>query len=217
MSDNEQSEGRGQGGGGGGRRFHKGGGGQRPRHGGGGGGGDRGPRRHGGGGGASGSNDNRGNYRNPREGSAAAGPGGPGGNGDMMDDAESDAAEAAATATAVPAEGGEGTLDGAAPPRDVKILQMKDLKAKKPHELAELATSMGVENAAGLRKQEAIFHILQATASGDYAVFSDGVLECLPDGYGFLRSPDYNYLPGPDDIYVSPSQIRRFGLRTGDV
>ncbi|MGE3261473.1 MAG: transcription termination factor Rho [Bacteriovoracia bacterium] len=95
-------------------------------------------------------------------------------------------------------------------------MQMKDLKAKKPHELAELATQMGVENAAGLRKQEVIFHILQSTASGDYAVFSDGVLECLPDGYGFLRSPDYNYLPGPDDIYVSPSQIRRFGLRTGD-
>jgi len=218
MSDNEQSEGRGQGGGGGGgRRFHKGGGGQRPRHGGGGGtGGDRGPRRHSGGGGGPGGNDNRGNYRNPRE---SGGPGGPGGNGDMMDDAESDAAEAAATATAVTPEGGEAGAEGAAPApaRDVKILQMKDLKAKKPHELAELATSMGVENAAGLRKQEVIFHILQATASGDYAVFSDGVLECLPDGYGFLRSPDYNYLPGPDDIYVSPSQIRRFGLRTGDV
>lgn len=102
------------------------------------------------------------------------------------------------------------------PGKEVKILQMKDLKAKKPLELAELATSMGIENAAGMRKQEVIFHILQSTASGDYAVFSDGVLECLPDGYGFLRSPDYNYLPGPDDIYVSPSQIRRFGLRTGD-
>lgn len=130
--------------------------------------------------------------------------------------AAEDAREEAAEAAAVAASGVPDSLDPANPPRDVKILQMKDLKAKKPHELAELATQMGVENAAGLRKQEVIFHILQSTASGDYAVFSDGVLECLPDGYGFLRSPDYNYLPGPDDIYVSPSQIRRFGLRTGD-
>lgn len=210
-------EGRGQGSGGGGqRRFHKGGGQQRPRHGGGGGGGggDRGPRRHGGGG-----SDNRGNYRqrDDRE--------GPGGTGEMMDDAPEETTEAA-PAESAQHEAAESNAEGAAPQaaggapqgnREVKILQMTDLKAKKPHELADLATSMGVENAAGLRKQEVIFHILQATASGDYAVFSDGVLECLPDGYGFLRSPDYNYLPGPDDIYVSPSQIRRFGLRTGDV
>ena len=221
-NDNEQSDrGSGQGGP---RRFHKGGGsggGPRPRGPGGGGErsergnerGDRGPRRHTGGPSAGpGGNDNRGNYRSPREGSQV---GGPGGNGGMVDDGEGEASEvAAAPVTAEPAPEGGAPV---AAPREVKILQMKDLKAKKPQELAELATSMGVENAAGLRKQEVIFHILQATASGDYAVFSDGVLECLPDGYGFLRSPDYNYLPGPDDIYVSPSQIRRFGLRTGDV
>jgi transcription termination factor Rho len=130
------------------------------------------------------------------------------------DYAAEDAAEEAAEAAALSAATGE---DGNGPARNVQILSMKDLKAKAPKDLVDLATSMGVENAAGLRKQEIIFHILQATAAGDYAVFSDGVLECLPDGYGFLRSPDYNYLPGPDDIYVSPSQIRRFGLRTGDV
>ena len=99
---------------------------------------------------------------------------------------------------------------------DVEILKMGDLKRKKPQELAEFATSMGVENAAGMRLQELLFHLLQ-TATEEYAIFADGVLERLPDGYGFLRSADHNYLPGPDDIYVSPSQIRRFGLRTGDV
>src|SRR3989338_3287131 len=100
---------------------------------------------------------------------------------------------------------------------DVKVLHMRDLKKKKPRELAELATSMGIENAAGMRLQELLFHILQTTAKGEYAVFAEGVLERLPDGYGFLRSADHNYLPGPHDIYVSPSQIRRFGLRTGDI
>mgnify|MGYP003394158260 CR=1 FL=1 len=100
---------------------------------------------------------------------------------------------------------------------NVKVLHMRDLKKKKPRELAELATSMGIENAAGMRLQELLFHILQTTAKGEYAVFAEGVLERLPDGYGFLRSADHNYLPGPDDIYVSPSQIRRFGLRTGDI
>ncbi len=99
---------------------------------------------------------------------------------------------------------------------DVKILKMADLKKKSPKELAELATSMGVENAPGMPLQELLFHILQTTAKNEYAVFTDGVLERLPDGYGFLRSADHNYLSGPDDIYVSPSQIRRFGLRTGD-
>jgi transcription termination factor Rho len=189
------------------RRFHKGGGGG-PRR-------DnrdnRGGPRSGGGGGRD--RDNRGNERErgPRREVNDPGSG--------MDEAQEEALEATAVnVDAASAEGGVASEAGVpAPPRDVKILQMADLKAKKPHELAELATQMGVENAAGLRKQEVIFHILQATASGDYAVFSDGVLECLPDGYGFLRSPDYNYLPGPDDIYVSPSQIRRFGLRTGDV
>ena len=99
---------------------------------------------------------------------------------------------------------------------NVKVLNMSELKKKKPKELAELATSMGIENAAGMRLQELLFHVLK-TATGEHAVFANGVLECLPDGYGFLRSADHNYLPGPDDIYISPSQIRRFDLRTGDM
>ncbi|HPK67132.1 MAG TPA: Rho termination factor N-terminal domain-containing protein, partial [Thermoanaerobaculia bacterium] len=83
-------------------------------------------------------------------------------------------------------------------------------------ELAQAALELGVEGAAGLRKQELIFKILQAQTEKSGLIFAEGVLECLPDGFGFLRAPEYNYLPGPDDIYVSPSQIRRFDLRTGD-
>jgi len=75
---------------------------------------------------------------------------------------------------------------------------------------------MNIAGAAGLRKQELIFKILQTQAEKSGLIFSEGVLECLPDGFGFLRAPEYNYLPGPDDVYVSPSQIRRFDLRTGD-
>ncbi len=94
-------------------------------------------------------------------------------------------------------------------------LSSKNLKSKKIEELTVLATKLKIENAAGLRRQDMVFEILKRAARlGD--IFGNGVLEILPDGYGFLRSPDYNYLPGPDDIYVSPSQIRRFGLRTGD-
>ncbi|MBF0443406.1 MAG: transcription termination factor Rho, partial [Oligoflexales bacterium] len=95
-------------------------------------------------------------------------------------------------------------------------MNIKELKEKKIEELTKLGTDLGIENAAGLRKQELIFTILQKSVEQNGAVYADGVLEILPDGFGFLRSPDYNYLPGPDDIYVSPSQIRRFGLRTGD-
>jgi transcription termination factor Rho len=83
-------------------------------------------------------------------------------------------------------------------------------------DLVQMAKGLNIEGAAGLRKQELIFALLQAHAAQDQAVYGDGVLECLADGFGFLRAPDYNYLPGPDDIYVSPSQIRRFNLRTGD-
>jgi transcription termination factor Rho len=79
-----------------------------------------------------------------------------------------------------------------------------------------MAKGLNIEGAAGLRKQELIFALLQAFAAQDQPVYGEGVLECLADGFGFLRAPDYNYLPGPDDIYVSPSQIRRFNLRTGD-
>lgn len=99
--------------------------------------------------------------------------------------------------------------------QEKKELSSKHLKQKKISDLTDLATKFKVENAAGLRRQELVFEILRRAATlGD--IYGDGVLEILPDGYGFLRSPDYNYLPGPDDIYVSPSQIRRFGLRTGD-
>ncbi len=94
-------------------------------------------------------------------------------------------------------------------------LSSKDLKSKNITQLTELAIKLKIENAAGLRRQDLVFEILKRAAKlGD--IYGSGVLEILPDGYGFLRSPDYNYLPGPDDIYVSPSQIRRFGLRTGD-
>ncbi len=94
-------------------------------------------------------------------------------------------------------------------------LNSKDLKSKNINDLTALATKLGIEHAAGLRRQDMVFEILKRGARfGD--IYGNGVLEILPDGYGFLRSPDYNYLPGPDDIYVSPSQVRRFGLRTGD-
>ena len=82
--------------------------------------------------------------------------------------------------------------------------------------LNQIAKDLGVTGTAGLRKQELIFKILQTQAEKSGLIFSEGVLECLPDGFGFLRAPEYNYLPGPDDVYVSPSQIRRFDLRTGD-
>jgi transcription termination factor Rho len=95
-------------------------------------------------------------------------------------------------------------------------LSSKDLKTKNIQELTGLAMKLKIENAAGLRRQDMIFEILKRSAKLGVDIYGSGVLEILPDGYGFLRSPDYNYLPGPDDIYVSPSQIRRFGLRTGD-
>lgn len=96
-----------------------------------------------------------------------------------------------------------------------KELNSKDLKTKNITQLLELATKLQILHAAGMRRQDMIFEILKRAARfGD--IYGNGVLEILPDGYGFLRSPDYNYLPGPDDIYVSPSQIRRIGLRTGD-
>jgi transcription termination factor Rho len=96
------------------------------------------------------------------------------------------------------------------------MMNLSELKHKKINELAALARDLNVEGAAGLRKQELIFAILQAQVEKNGMISGGGVLEILPDGFGFLRAPDYNYLPGPDDIYVSPSQIRRFNLRTGD-
>ena len=96
-------------------------------------------------------------------------------------------------------------------------LNLKSLKSKKISELAQIAKNFNVEGASAMRKQELIFAILGAQTEQSGLVYGEGVLEILPDGFGFLRAPDYNYLPGPDDIYVSPSQIRRFNLRTGDV
>ncbi|MGE4441280.1 MAG: transcription termination factor Rho [Desulfomicrobium sp.] len=96
-------------------------------------------------------------------------------------------------------------------------MNLSELKTKSMSELMDIAGEYQIENMSGLRKQELIFALLQACASQNGSIFGEGVLEILPDGFGFLRSPMYSYMPGPDDIYVSPSQIRRFGLRTGDV
>ncbi len=93
------------------------------------------------------------------------------------------------------------------------LVELKDMSIQK---LNQIAKDLNVTGTAGLRKQELIFKILQTQAEKSGLIFSEGVLECLPDGFGFLRAPEYNYLPGPDDVYVSPSQIRRFDLRTGD-
>ena len=95
-------------------------------------------------------------------------------------------------------------------------MHLRELKLKAMPELVSMAREMNIEGAAGLRKQDLLFEILQHAAAKDGNISADGVLECLSDGFGFLRAPDYNYLPGPDDVYVSPSQIRRFNLRTGD-
>jgi transcription termination factor Rho len=95
-------------------------------------------------------------------------------------------------------------------------VNIDELKAQSMAELSALGTELGLTGLSSLRKQELIFSILEANAKRDGNLFSTGVLEILPDGFGFMRSPDYNYLPGPDDIYVSPSQVRRFDLKTGD-
>ena len=96
-------------------------------------------------------------------------------------------------------------------------MNLAEMKEKSIAELNEVAKELKIEGASNLRKQELIFAILQAQSEKNGTIYGEGVLETLPDGFGFLRSPDYNYLPGPDDIYISPSQIRRFNLRTGDI
>ncbi|MDX2045095.1 MAG: transcription termination factor Rho [Acidobacteriota bacterium] len=96
------------------------------------------------------------------------------------------------------------------------LLDIADLKEMNISKLTQIAKDLDVPGATGMRKQELIFKILQAQTEKSGLIFSEGVLETLPDGFGFLRAPEYNYLPGPDDIYVSPSQIRKFDLRTGD-
>lgn len=96
-------------------------------------------------------------------------------------------------------------------------MHLGELKQKSISDLSDLARSLKIEGCANLRKQELIFAILQGQAEKNGSIFGEGVLETLSDGFGFLRAPDSNYFPGPDDIYISPSQIRRFGLRTGDI
>src|SRR5262247_2749712 len=100
--------------------------------------------------------------------------------------------------------------------RPGQVLNITDLKDMSIQKLTQIAKDMTVSGATGMRKQELIFQILKAQTEQSGFIFSEGVLEVLPDGFGFLRAPDYNYLPGPDDIYVSPSQIRKFDLQTGD-
>ncbi|AUN31887.1 MULTISPECIES: transcription termination factor Rho [Niveispirillum] len=95
-------------------------------------------------------------------------------------------------------------------------MNLQELKAKTPAELLAFAEELQIENAGTLRKQDMMFAILKQLADNDVPIYGEGVLEVLPDGFGFLRSPEANYLPGPDDIYISPSQVKRFGLRTGD-
>jgi transcription termination factor Rho len=95
-------------------------------------------------------------------------------------------------------------------------MHLAELKAKTPTDLLNLAEELEVENASSLRKQDMMFAILKAFAENDQAIHGDGTLEILPDGFGFLRNPEANFLPGPEDIYVSPAQVRRYGLRTGD-
>jgi transcription termination factor Rho len=129
-------------------------------------------------------------------------------------------AEERSAETPVPSEGGKrlrhsmgntGQQKNGTPTLD--LVELKDMSIVR---LNQIAKDLSVPGAAGLRKQELIFKILQTQAEKSGLIFSEGVLECLPDGFGFLRAPEYNYLPGPDDVYVSPSQIRRFDLRTGD-
>jgi transcription termination factor Rho len=95
-------------------------------------------------------------------------------------------------------------------------MHLRELKQKPLPELVSMAREMNIDGGGGMRKQELIFSLLSHAAAKDENISAEGILECLPDGFGFLRAPDYNYLPGPDDVYVSPSQIRRFNLRTGD-
>src|SRR4028119_1617281 len=95
-------------------------------------------------------------------------------------------------------------------------MHLKDLKQKSPADLVAMAEELGIEGASTLRKQELMFSILKVQAENGEEIMGQGTIEVLPDGFGFLRSPEANYLAGPDDIYVSPNQVRKFGLRTGD-
>ena len=107
-------------------------------------------------------------------------------------------------------------LDSLTDSKEDDSMNLVELKAKKVAQLTKLAKEFRIEGSSGMRKQELIFALLQAQTEKNGLIYGEGVLEILPDGFGFLRAPDYSYLPGPDDIYISPSQIRRFSLRTGD-
>jgi transcription termination factor Rho len=126
------------------------------------------------------------------------------------------AQETAAPAAAPPRQEGQGPSPSSGQGRRGQGLNITDLKDKSIQQLTQIAKDLNVAGATGMRKQELIFQILKAQTEQSGFIFSEGVLEVLPDGFGFLRAPDYNYLPGPDDIYVSPSQIRKFDLQTGD-
>ncbi len=134
-------------------------------------------------------------------------------NGPTMPDAP-----AAATETATPDQpkAAQPQAPPQGPRRPGEGLNITDLKDMSIQKLTQIAKDLNVGGATGMRKQELIFQILKAQTEQSGFIFSEGVLEVLPDGFGFLRAPDYNYLPGPDDIYVSPSQIRKFDLQTGD-
>ncbi len=125
-------------------------------------------------------------------------------------------ADANAEGLPVVLEEEEAVATDAAETEGKQRLDIRTLKDMSISELTHVARDLEVENPAGMRKQDLIFKILQVQTEREGLIFGEGVLEILPDGYGFLRAPEYNYLPGPDDIYVSPSQIRRFNLRTGD-
>ena len=127
-----------------------------------------------------------------------------------------EAVPAKAAAPAPPAADAPAPAPAAAAAGRAMQMNLAELKEKPVADLNAIARNLGLVGASGLRKQELIFKILEAQTEKNGLIFAEGVLEILPDGFGFLRAPDYNYLPGPDDIYVSPSQIRRFDLRTGD-
>ena len=99
---------------------------------------------------------------------------------------------------------------------ELQAMKLQDLKNKKPADLLAFAEELEIENASSMRKQDMLFAILKELADREVEILGQGVVEILQDGFGFLRSPASNYLPGPDDIYISPSQLRRFGLRTAD-
>src|SRR5262249_9529539 len=127
--------------------------------------------------------------------------------------AEAPAAETATTTAPSPPPPAPPPQQAASRRDGLNITDLKDMSIQK---LTQIAKDLSVGGATGMRKQELIFQILKAQTEQSGFIFSEGVLEVLPDGFGFLRAPDYNYLPGPDDIYVSPSQIRKFDLQTGD-